>query len=1032
MGLIMILCGIKSIFTKKMIKYALVFFVISILPFALEGKLRGFKKFSKSTSNRRSKFRKARKSAIDNYKRERLKEALDDLELALVFSSSSNEKLWTLSYQFNILMKMKAYETAITAMKQGGKLSFLTPAAKNQLLLNQVRALYYLKKNREALDICDKLIISSYRNKREDAYNYQCWIYYRLKQYDKMFNAALKLTRYAARKDHRSLYFRGKYHQVTALLRQNRPDKAMKIFSTEDYFKMKTAEKLNYLIQMGKLYQTQRKNIIALAFLKKASNLPGLDNAQNIKLLMAEINILYSANRLDDALVLCDKLIRSRTADKREYAYNMKCNIFQRLKEYDKMLDNAVKLTLIAAPDSTMYYRGKKHQITALIYKTDYAEAMTVFTRADVAKMNAEVKSDYYNSIGRIHQAQKDYDAAATAYEKSGLASDSSYAVLGNLSAATMYLYSDKNIDALRVYARVFKNSKAQSEQKITAIYKSAEILNKIGRLAESLAMIGKTYKIPYCRKLHWASAKLFAGKILAKQGKLTKARRAYSLAKRRFASVISSPSSSETDVNDALNKWMECDISLIDKSLSKKYAFEEGSFLLKTTLPNNENLKISYLVPVNAQGEPIPSAHNVVFHAPFAGERTPLNNLSRRYFTEHMGFTSFSLNINFDLTTMYDKQKSYVFDESGWHDIVFIAQQKLLAKFKLKPSKLLVVGQSSGGTMAQQLATSHPDQIDAVAMIGGGTFKPIQANSKVAWLALSTWGDWYTHQGNELKKQADSVEVQVLRGETPSILKDKDGKYAHHTAGDLAWRLMQTFIKDVAVLRDKNSGIMPPPDTWPAEAIINNEKVFLPSETFAKLWKKLPHESTALFHNKTDNSSSEYLIVKPQSKRVRNIVLFVHDPLFYASTHLMDNLYFLAKQKSIAIAVKVGDDHFKTLTQIKNVLNTILANKQWKHLRIYVIGSGAGGRLATVAALSNGNPRIKKITTFNSEYNYPFEQLSIDTHRNKSRLSLVMLVDNDAFLPLPKWHNTKSAFIKNNGTKFGKWWFYLLAKAAK
>jgi hypothetical protein len=44
----------------------------------------------------------------------------------------------------------------------------------------------------------------------------------------------------------------------------------------------------------------------------------------------------------------------------------------------------------------------------------------------------------------------------------------------------------------------------------------------------------------------------------------------------------------------------------------------------------------------------------------------------------------------------------------------------------------------------------------------------------------------------------------------------------------------------------------------------------------------------------------------------------------------------------------------------------------------------------------------------------------------------LRMLWDNSDSFVQPKNNNTESVLFKNKGTCFGKWWFYLLAKAAE
>lgn len=650
-------------------------------------------------------------------------------------------------------------------------------------------------------------------------------------------------------------------------------------------------------------------------------------------------------------------------------------------------------------------------------------EALDLFN--NINSVPERSRNFYHSYKVRIYTALDQPDQVIAAYKEY-----SKYKKSVRFSLAS-YLQKIKRTDeALKVYIEIFSDKSTSNAHNALAVYNATKLLDAARDYRRALILTRKLESLPGCNKYYLASAKLIAAKILAKQGKTRKAQYACRIAKKRFESIISSSKSSKHEINRALDGWTECDISLIDKSYDHKFKIKEGSFTLTTNLPNNENLKITYIVPVDPEGNPLPSANNVVFHAPYAGERTPLNDPHRRYFSENMGFTSFSFNMHLDLRLIGDdKQKFYIFNESGWHDIVFTAQQKLLKDFNLKPSKLLVVGQSSGGSMAQLLAINHPDKIDAVAGTGGRSYNPVKNGSKVAWLVLNTWGCANTLSAKQFKRQSQTTGVQVLRGETPSILKLKGGTHAHHTAGPLAWKLMEEFIRGVVELREKNNGIMPIPKEWPIEETINNEKQFLPSERFAFLWEKLPHKGTAIFADKNDNS---HIVVMPSSRHARAIVLFVHDQSFYESTNPMDNLYFLAKQNNIAIGVKVNDDHFETLKRIRKALSTILRKQSWRRLPIYVAGSGNGGRLAAVAALSIGSSRIRRITTFNSEYRWPFRVLSTIAYRRKSWIPLIMFADSKEHLTKTKNHRNKPVLIKSNRTKFGKWWFYLLAQATK
>ena len=331
---------------------------------------------------------------------------------------------------------------------------------------------------------------------------------------------------------------------------------------------------------------------------------------------------------------------------------------------------------------------------------------------------------------------------------------------------------------------------------------------------------------------------------------------------------------------------------------------------------------------------------------------------------------------------------------------------------------------------MAQLLAVHYSDKIDAVAMIGGHYFEAINKDSKIAWLTLNTWGCPNTQDAIQLKTQAKTQNIQVLRGETPFVLKSKDGGFSHHAASDFAWKLMQTFIKTMVVLRDKNHGAIPAVELWPITMTIDREKQYLPSEEFAALWKQLPHEATASFENETD--SEQPLIVSPPSGRTKRIVFFVHDPSLYESTHLMDNLYFIAKKNNIAVSAEISDNQFKSLEKVRKTIAFILENEQWKTMPVYVLGSGVGGRLAAVAALANGSARIKQVTTFNSEYIFPINELSISAYRNKSQIPLMMLASDDSYLPSRKIRDTDSILVENGGESLGKWWFYILSKCSE
>ena len=957
----------------------------------------------------------------------------------LIFQREFQDNYYLYSYIANHYMIKKQYQKAFDAYKRLERRSKRNSSIYHIALIKQVYiAGCYLARIQDVKILVRKMERSKASSDRLGEFYYYVGIAFRVandtKQAMKYFNKGI-LTR-------SQTYTCLAYIEKGKLFKtMKKPVEALKNLASAQRLASRSTHYYGIGIAAAEIHIESKNYDEAMSVLKKA--LKNIDNKKypfhEAALLLKTANVNFDLGKKNLAAGQYKKIAKNlsfpariRNMASRQYYLRSNNKIVTKLKNIDELIrsrDYEAALTVAKSAaaklksGSPFYYSAILKQIYILTRMRKNSEALSLLESVRVSSLPKNSRRLYYSYKVQCHAALEQPEETIAAYREYIQYDKRAELLLAN------YLKKTKHPkEALEIYEKIFNDKNTKSDQKAIAIYNSVELLSEIGKHKEALALMKKLYKIPECSKFHVASAKLLSAGILMSQGKLSKARRACYYAKRGFEAVINSKESSSTDIRKSLDKWTECDISLMEKS-SHTYKTKEGSFILETNLPNNEKLKITYMVPVDSDGEPLPSAHNVVFYAPYAGDNAPLKKDTAKYFAKKLGFTVFSFNMDLDLSFANDKQKFYIYNESGWHDIVFEAQQKLTKDFKLSPNKLLVVGQSSGGSMAHQLATSHPDKIDAVAMIGGGSYSLVDKNSTVAWLTLNTWGDVFVLAAKKFKKQAQSAGIQVLCGETPFSLKKKSDRYAHHEAGPFAWKLMQAFIRDVAALREKNNGIMPIAENWPQTETINNEKLFLPSEEFASLWKKIPHEGTAILANKEDDS---YITVMPPSGHARAVVLFVHDPSFYDSTNLMDNLYFLAKQKNIAVAVKVSDNHFETLEKIQNTLETVLENEKWKNLRVYVLGSGDGGRLAAIAALSNNNPRISKITTFNSEYRWPFIELSPIKYRRKSRIPLTMLADNEDSIIKTKSRRTKPVLIKSNGTKFGKWWFYLLDQATK
>ena len=467
------------------------------------------------------------------------------------------------------------------------------------------------------------------------------------------------------------------------------------------------------------------------------------------------------------------------------------------------------------------------------------------------------------------------------------------------------------------------------------------------------------------------------------------------------------------------------------EQEASSNPGFKEGEFTLKVNRPLNDETIVRYIVPVDASGKPLPSASNIVFYAPYNGDAGRIKEGLwpwHRHFAETLGFTVFSLTIEANTDIVNDHEQYYIYKEAGWFEIILKIQERLTNEFKLTPKPLLIVGQSSGGSMAQQMAVAYPDKIDAVAWCGGATYDQVGANSNVAWLAISTWGCYGVPTTRQFKKQAASAGKQVLRGEAPPDWKTVGGTYFHHAASDTTCKLMQTFIRDIVKLREQNNGKVPPPEKWPVVADICGERRYFPSEEFAALWQQLPHAVTKQLEG--EYSPAEEFAAFPHSDKADRIVLYAGETESEVILP-MDNLYFLANESTIPLSFKLSNDYLNDFERIKKALNNIIAKEEWKNLPVYVIGTGTGGQILASAALTNGSKRIVRITTFNSDYEHPFEQLSIAAHRKGSNIPLKMYLEKSKASPDTTMPNTN--IVKVNAAELtGTKWFTLLAAAIR
>jgi pimeloyl-ACP methyl ester carboxylesterase len=224
-----------------------------------------------------------------------------------------------------------------------------------------------------------------------------------------------------------------------------------------------------------------------------------------------------------------------------------------------------------------------------------------------------------------------------------------------------------------------------------------------------------------------------------------------------------------------------------------------EGSFWLKVNKPLNRRTLVRYILPLDPDsGRPSSSASRIVFYAPFNGDakriRKELPRWLRRFATEG-GCTVFSLTIEADKEPKHlkDREFYYIYPESGWAELVFAIEEHLRKQFGLSKQKLLVVGESSGGSMAQMMALRYPERIASAAWHGGSRYDHFEAPLSVRILALNSWCDYALQPTIEMVRQTRIIGQQIDFFALPPVYYD-NGRLEAHAPAQLSYDLIYEF----------------------------------------------------------------------------------------------------------------------------------------------------------------------------------------------------------------------------------------------
>ena len=322
----------------------------------------------------------------------------------------------------------------------------------------------------------------------------------------------------------------------------------------------------------------------------------------------------------------------------------------------------------------------------------------------------------------------------------------------------------------------------------------------------------------------------------------------------------------------------------------------ELGRATLRPNLPGNPAVELYFAVPLDpATGQVRATASTVLFCAPFLNEDRFLkrDGLRDEYlnFTRLNGWSLFALGIKGERTVSEaGRQNYYVYPESGWPEVVFAVKAWLEERYGLASRRLVVVGESSGGSMAEQLAVAYPERIAAAAWNGGRTYAELPADSPVALFAFNAWGCPGAASSRELSRRSAEAGVQVLWEEGPPIWRPFDN--SHHGASAVAMKLRRLFLKGVVALADE-TGRVPPPAEWPVSFRQPDGRLLhFPSEEFRETWANLPLEQNAMLRGEIPVRA---VLVKPEGLTPTRVVVLC--PGEMDSVRLRDAVHALNRE---------------------------------------------------------------------------------------------------------------------------------------
>jgi len=233
--------------------------------------------------------------------------------------------------------------------------------------------------------------------------------------------------------------------------------------------------------------------------------------------------------------------------------------------------------------------------------------------------------------------------------------------------------------------------------------------------------------------------------------------------------------------------------------------------FPLATTVPGNAQVTVHVAWPRDATGAPTIAARDIVYYAPYMGEKQFADGGVFKALAEH--FTV--VGMFFDDSKGLGGEWGSIDPDSGSFEAIEAAIDTTRTKLNLPPGKAFACGHSSGGTLIYWAARAHPAAFEAMAPIAG-TAPKSSSPPRIPTLHVHTFGDERVPKAQLWYAQTHENALMLT---TDPIWSARNSPIWRHLNTAETVTLAIAWLRGVADVRRAHEGILPSMQEWPVPA---------------------------------------------------------------------------------------------------------------------------------------------------------------------------------------------------------------------